>query len=273
MTDPDKPIFAHRGFSSRQPEMTIAAYRAAIDWAAANGRPLGLECDVHFSADDELICLHDLRVDRTSDARGMAFHRTVEELQQIDFGSWFVPDPDPDQRRLATLRELLIMVRDARADGHDISLAIETKHPNPRGLAVEQRVATMLAEFGWDRAGSPVRIISFSVEAVHAAGDLLPELERTLLIEQHFGPWADGHLPDGVQAVGPDLLLIKKDPDFVARAHAHGNQVHVWTVNSLEDIRLCMFLGVDGFTTDYPERVAEALDIFTLTPPPRHPAD
>jgi glycerophosphoryl diester phosphodiesterase len=44
-------------------------------------------------------------------------------------------------------------------------------------------------------------------------------------------------------------------------------------VNSLEDIRLCMFLGVDGFTTDYPERVAEALDIFTLTPPPRHPAD
>ena len=59
-------IVAHRGFSGRQPEMTRAAYRAAIDWSAKTGIELGLECDVHFSADDQLICLHDLSVKRTS---------------------------------------------------------------------------------------------------------------------------------------------------------------------------------------------------------------
>ena len=50
-------LIAHRGFSSRHPEMTKAAYQAAIEWAYETEIPLGLECDVHFSADDELIFL------------------------------------------------------------------------------------------------------------------------------------------------------------------------------------------------------------------------
>ncbi|HET9873545.1 MAG TPA: glycerophosphodiester phosphodiesterase family protein [Propionibacteriaceae bacterium] len=264
------PIYAHRGFSSRQPEMTVAAYRAAIDWAVAERWPLVLECDVHFSADDQLICLHDLRVDRTSDGTGMAFDLTVDQLRQLDFGSWKVPNPRREQRMLTTLGELMAMVAQARENGAPVELAIETKHPNPRGLAVEERVATMLTEYGWQHSPSPVRVISFSVDGIEAAGRLLPELERTLLIEHDLGPWVDGHLPDGVNAVGPDLALVKKDPDFVARAHAHGNEVHVWTVNEPADIKLCLFLGVDGFTTDYPERVAEILEIFALSPPTQH---
>jgi hypothetical protein len=43
---------------------------------------------------------------------------------------------------------------------------IETKHPNDRGREVEERVAAMLAEFGWNQPSAPVRLISFSVKAV-----------------------------------------------------------------------------------------------------------
>ena len=150
-------LVAHRGFSSRHPEATRAAYQAAIDWAHETEIPLGLECDVHFSADDELICLHDLTLDRTSTSTGPAYERTVAELKLLDFGSWTVPDPRPEQRELITLRELMIMVRDARQDRIPVSIVIETKHPNERGRAVEERVAAMLAEFGWDQPGSPVR--------------------------------------------------------------------------------------------------------------------
>ena len=50
----------------------------------------------------------------------------------------------------------------ARIGAVRVGLVIETKHPNPRGLEVERRVAAMLAEFGWDRPGSGVRLISFS---------------------------------------------------------------------------------------------------------------
>ena len=100
-------LIAHRGFSSRHPEMTRAAYQAAIDWAYETEIPLGLECDVHFSADDELICLHDLTLDRTSTSSGPASERTVAELKQVDFGSRTVPDPAPEERELVTLRELM----------------------------------------------------------------------------------------------------------------------------------------------------------------------
>jgi glycerophosphoryl diester phosphodiesterase len=78
----DAPVLiAHRGFSSRHPEMTRAAYQAAIEWSYQTEIPLGLECDVHFSADDELVCLHDLTLDRTSTSSGPAYERSVSELK------------------------------------------------------------------------------------------------------------------------------------------------------------------------------------------------
>ena len=252
-------LIAHRGFSSRHPEMTKAAYQAAIDWSYETGIALGLECDVHFSADDELVCLHDLTLDRTSTSTGRAYERTVAELKELDFGSRSVTDPEPEQREILTLRELMIMVRNARQDHVPVSMVIETKHPNDRGREVEERVAAMLAEFGWNQPGAPVRLLSFSVRAVKRFGWLLPGLERTLLIEDDLGRWRDGRLPGGVRVVGPDLALIKEDPDFVNRSLQRAHQVHVWTVNHPDDIRFCRDLGVTGFTTDYPDRVAAIL--------------
>ncbi|WP_375430891.1 glycerophosphodiester phosphodiesterase [uncultured Friedmanniella sp.] len=252
-------IFAHRGLSSRFPEMTRAAYQAAIEWAAATGSELGLECDVHFAADDQLVCLHDLTLHRTAAIPSRAIDLTVAQLKQIDFGSWLQVDPAEDQRELITLAELLSMTMAARANGVAVSLVIETKHPNPRSLDIEDRLAEMLTEIGWDAAGSPVRVISFSLAALERLGQLLPALPRSLLVEFDLEPWRDGRLPEGVHVVGPELELLRADPGFVARARAQGNEVHVWTVNHPDDIRFCQDLGVTGLTTDYPDLVTEVL--------------
>jgi glycerophosphoryl diester phosphodiesterase len=239
--------------------MTRAAYQAAIEWSYETGIALGLECDVHFSADDELVCLHDLTLDRTSTSSGRAYEHTVAELKLLDFGSRSILDPEPAQRELVTLRELMIMIRDAREDHVPVSAVIETKHPNDRGREVEERVAAMLTEFGWNEQGAPARLRSFSVKAIKRFGWLLPGLERTLLIADDLGKWRDGKLPDGLRVAGPNLMLIKEDPDFVSRSIQKGHQVHVWTVNEPDDIRFCRDLGVAGYTTDYPDRVAAIL--------------
>nr|WP_275588454.1 glycerophosphodiester phosphodiesterase family protein [Microlunatus panaciterrae] len=252
-------IYAHRGFSGRHPEMTPAAYREAIEWARTEGVELGLECDTQFCADDSLILLHDATIDRTSNASGQVFERTLADLRQVDFGSWRIPDPRPDQRTIMTLTELFDLVQQARIEGAPVTLAVETKHPNPRGLEIEDRLAKILAECGWDTAGSPVRVISFSEPAIRRAGELLPELERTFLIEYGNTEWVSGELPDGVTVLGPGLDLVKEDPDLVKRIHDHGNEIHVWTTNELADIEFCLELGVDGFTTDYPDRVLQVL--------------
>lgn len=239
--------------------MTRAAYRAAIEWAAATGSELGLECDVHFAADDQLVCHHDLTLHRTAAIPSRVIDLTVAQLKQIDFGSWLQVDPAADQCELVTLAELLAMVQAARADGVAVTLVVETKHPNPRSLDIEDRLAEMLVERGWDGPDSPVRLISFSLAALDRLGELLPSLARSLLVQTDLEPWRDGHLPEGLRVVGPDLELLRDDPGFVARAHAHGNEVHVWTVNHPDDIRFCRALGVSCLTTDYPDVVTEVL--------------
>lgn len=233
--------------------MTRAAYRAAIEWAAATGRAIELECDVHFSADDQLVCLHDLTLHRTAAIPWRVIDLTVAQLKQVDFGSWLQLDPAEDQRELVTLAELLAMTLAARAEGLAVSLVVETKHPNPRALDIEDRVAEMLTEIGWDGPGAPVRLISFSLAALERLGVLLPHLSRGLLLHRDLGGFRDGSLPEGITLVGADVQLLHEDPGFVARARAKGNEVHVWTVNHPDDIRFCCDLGVDGLTTDYPD--------------------
>ena len=117
----------------------------------------------------------------------------------------------------------------------------------------------MLAPYGWTAPGSPVRIISFFLPGLERAAEVLPHLPRTLLIEKDLGEWRDGHLPEGIGAVGPDYLLLRDDPDFIARALDRGNEVHVWTVNRARDISWCLTRGVTGITTDDPAVAAAAV--------------
>ncbi|GAB3950159.1 hypothetical protein GCM10027614_50160 [Micromonospora vulcania] len=76
-------VFAHRGASYDLPEHTLAAYLRALDEGAD-----GLECDVRLTRDGHLVCVHDRRLDRTSNGRGLVSARTLAELEALDFGSW-----------------------------------------------------------------------------------------------------------------------------------------------------------------------------------------
>jgi glycerophosphoryl diester phosphodiesterase len=50
------------------------------------------------------------------------------------------------------------------------------------------------------------------------------------------------------------------DERFVAAAHARGLQVHVWTVDTPEEVTALLDLGVDGIMTDRPAMLREVLE-------------
>src|SRR5258705_1915248 len=186
-------VFANRGSSQRQAEHTLDAYLLAIEEGAD-----GLECDVRLTRDGHLVCLHDSRIDRTSDGRGRVSLRTLAELDRFDFSSWRADLPDsPDdliverqlvddqwRGRVLTLDRLLGVATDA---GRSMRLLIETKHPTRYGSAVELALLKILRRYGLERHDPDrplqVSVMSFSATAIRRVHQQAPAVPTVMLID------------------------------------------------------------------------------------------
>ena len=56
-----------------------------------------------------------------------------------------------------------------------------------------------------------------------------------------------------------NLEIVSAHPEYVDRAHKHGHQVHVWTVNAANDLRHCRDIGVDVVISDRPDVAVRVL--------------
>jgi glycerophosphoryl diester phosphodiesterase len=250
-------IIAHRGSSEYLPEQTLKAYVRAI----AEGAD-ALECDVRLTADSHLVCVHDRRVDRTSNGRGPVSTLELATLQGLDFGSWKLdhssdlemPDVDRERDMLLTLRHLIDTVLSC---GREVGLAIETKHPTRYAGQVERELARVLEEFGLDGAYVPGRphvcVMSTSQAAIARMRQLCPEVPLVYLARDSMPlRFRDGGLPRGSRIAGLDKAIIRRWPKTVKRQHDRGHQVYVWTVDEEADIDRCLDLGVDGIISNRP---------------------
>jgi glycerophosphoryl diester phosphodiesterase len=268
-------VVAHRGASAAEPEHTLAAYRRALEGGAD-----ALECDVRLTADAHLVCVHDRRVDRTSNGTGLVSTLELTQLEGLDWGAWRalsarlttadldLEDLDPeepdvvepgDRSQLLTLRRLLGLV----ADSPGVELVIETKHPNRYGGLVERRLVETLDDFGWahPRQGrtTPVRVMSFSLLALRRMRQLAPRLPLVFLADRMLPVLRDGLLPRGVNTAGIAVELLRTHPELPHRLLQRGNAVHVWTVDEPEDVVRCLDAGVEAIITNRPQQVLRQL--------------
>jgi glycerophosphoryl diester phosphodiesterase len=248
-------VVAHRGSSLDNPEHTLGAYVAALDSGAD-----GLECDVRLTADGHLVCVHDRRVDRTTNGTGAVSTMELTQLDELDFASWKnpwqelddeAPEIDEETRRVLTMRRLVDVVRDY---DRPVDLAIETKHPTRYAGLVERRLVELLEDVGWTGADSPARVMSFSPVALTRVKRLAPDLEVVLLIDRQLS-WqmATSALGSGWIA-GPGIDLLRENPRLGNRLRRRHRRVHVWTVNDTADLDLCLAAGVEAVITDNPRR-------------------
>lgn len=263
-------VVAHRGASEVVPEHTLAAYVQAIDDGAD-----GLEADVRLTADGHLVCVHDRRVDRTSNGAGVLSTLELADLESLDFASWQqrhdsteLPDQvTADSSRVLTLDRLLELVVDAP---RPVQLLVETKHPTRYAGLVERTVVDSLRRFGLTAgpshqgvARSSVTVMSFSEMALRRVRRLAPDLPLVLLMERVPVPWRTGALPKGVTIAGPSIEIIRKHPRYVRRVQDAGRGVFVWTVDEPVDVALLCALGVDAIITNRPRAVRREVDRLT----------
>jgi glycerophosphoryl diester phosphodiesterase len=256
-------VIAHRGASAEAPEHTLAAYRRAIEAGAD-----GLECDVRMTRDGVLVCVHDRRVDRTSDGHGAVAGLELADLAELDFSvrrrrvlartaGWQLDGLAPEDTGVLTLERLLSLVMEA---DRPVELAIETKYPTRYAGRLEEELAALLGRLGVLAAGGPpVRVMSFASVSLRRFAALAPQVPTAMLLRRLPVRLRDGRLPEPAQIAGPYVGLVRRNPWFVERAHAAGHEVHVWTVDRDEDVDLVASLGVDAVITNRPQQVLARL--------------
>lgn len=72
-------IFAHRGFKGIYPENTMIAFEHALHSGAD-----GIELDVQLTKDGRLAVIHDEKLNRTTNMKGLVKDHTYEELKAGD---------------------------------------------------------------------------------------------------------------------------------------------------------------------------------------------
>lgn len=180
-------------------------------------------------------------------------NQTLSELQEHNYGSWWESE-SPGDDDILTLDDLIDM---AMRVGRRVDLAIETKHPTRYGGYTEQVLVQTLQRHGLaDAEDHRVRVMSFAAIALRRMRDLAPQIPTVYLMDKVPVWQRVGQLPFGSRIAGPSIDVLRSEPAALRRWETLGYGVHVWTVDTFDDVVLCMRSGVRAMITNQP---AEAL--------------
>ena len=244
-------VIAHRGASKHAPEHTLSAYQlAAVDQAD------GFECDLRLSKDLVPVCFHDGAMTRTSNGFGRLGNKTITELEELDFGSWFGPNPKSDENwtRLLTAEKLFEFVSNLKSS----IMLVETKHFSESGSKLEAKAIEALNKYhliNSDPNTPRAALMSFSIPALIRARRLSKNLYTVLLIGQKIPGIKQISKLAQVNAWGIGLEVIRNNPEVVEEARSNGYQVFVWTVDEKADLDLCLRYKVDVIISNDPGQI------------------
>jgi glycerophosphoryl diester phosphodiesterase len=247
-------IGAHRGDSGFAPENTLAAFRRAVRMGVAF-----VEIDYHMSADGEMVVIHDAILDRTTDAAvrpGFGPGLRVRDLewkriQQLDAATWPAGRwPQFGSERIPSLREALeeIVIRGG------CECMIERKPGDAKAGQLCELIRAM---------GVESKVIVTSDAAEPDAWDFLDEclsLVEGLRVAYQIAndcPRDVRHARRGQYLDYEHSLLSGEMVEQLQREV--GLHVFAWTANEREDFQRLIRMGVEGITTDYPERALREL--------------
>ena len=213
-------IYAHRGSSVEHPELTMAAYKAAIDDGAD-----GFECDVRLTKDNQLVLWHDADMNRVAGNSARIADSNFNKIKH-------------HYPQAIILEELLVLARDNKKE-----LAIETKHPVPTGSAVEKKVMELLAQ---EKPVADIHIMSFSWLALENIRKIDPTQSTVALFEDRFSGLMRRFT--SAKTIAPSIRHLRDNPHL----GRDKRNLFVWTVDDADDMRFCAGNGVDVLITNTP---------------------
>jgi len=235
---PTRPlVVAHRGLLQQAPENTLSNFRACLELR------IGFEFDVERTQDGHLICIHDDTVDRTTNGTGKVADLTLEEIRQLDAGSWF--DARFAGEKVPTVEEVLNLIADHRQ--HEVLIAVDLK-----AVAVEKEVVRLAEQH---KVLHRLLFIGTTISELEVREQIkrASTKAQTAVVANN----AD-EFPKALAATNSDWVYFRYLPpkeqieavrgagkrSFIAGTTVSGNVPENW--------RQAADVGIDGILTDYP---------------------
>jgi len=231
-------IAAHRGGVFLWPENSARAFRETARLAVEQA-----ECDVHMTADGEVVVMHDATLDRMADATGPVAERTAAQLAQLRVRGTAGEAPPTLADYLAILGPSAVAPRiEIKGDG------ARRPYPGIVGRTLARLDAARQRERAW--------IIGFNAGTMaeaQAAGGLAGVawlVEVPTLTDIGLDGVISVARANGFPEVGMHESVL--DAALVARLRSAGIGIGTWGANHEPSIRRMLDLGVDIFATDDP---------------------
>lgn len=235
-------IIAHRGANKVAPQNTMPAFTIAKEMGVD-----GFENDVHYTSDGHIVICHNHSIDETSNGSGLILEKTLRELREYDFGSYF--SSEYAGTKIPTLDEFF-----AVAKGLCV-INVEIKRPLNGNYDIVGGVIQMAKDMG---VFDGLIISSFDEQVLIKAKEIDESCKTGFLYDMQ-SPHIDEIAEDpvayaknlGAQAIHPVFLMVSEE--LIASAHENGMAVNAWTVNTPEAIQVLTLWGCDGLITDVPD--------------------
>jgi glycerophosphoryl diester phosphodiesterase len=233
-------VMGHRGAAGHAPENTLAGIRKA---AALGAR--WVEFDVKLTRDAVPVLLHDPKVNRTTNARGVLSRLDLAQTRGFDAGRWFAPEFAGE--RIPTLAEAITLVQSL-----GLGANIEIKATRGRHGETAAKSIPIIAE-AWSGNLENVLVSSFSADSLAVARDLAPRVRRGLLMRRRLPGWRDrAQRLDCFSVHCKESMLTRR---LTADMCSHAFHLFCFTVNDPARARELYDWGVESIITDYPDRI------------------
>ncbi len=212
----------HRGARAYEPENTLRSFKKAVE-SGVNA----VELDVRQTKDGEIVVIHDAKVDRTTDGKGVVGELTLEEIRH------FSADKG---EKIPTLEEAFDFL------DKKVKILVELKE-----TGLEEKVLNLVRD---KRLEKNVIVVSFLEDALAKVRELDDEIETGLIYVRHKNP-----IKAALELKAKYLLSLYRFTHSanVRKAHEKGLKVIVWTINKQEEVPDYVKKGVDGIASDRPD--------------------
>ena len=230
-------VIACRGDRECFPENTMPAFEGAISKGAD-----GIEFDVHYTKDRELVVHHFLNLGYTDNGKGIVCEQTLSTLESLDSGSWF------DKQFFGITKPTLSEVLESYKGRTRFEIDLKDS-----GLEFLNRVIQeverldLVDDIELTTAHYPLLVHAKKINPRIRTGTFFyepPDWMPLRIAQKQILDWVELLR---INVVHLNIVLIT--PDFVDRLHQGRFFVYGSNLDSREQIQKGIELGVDSFST------------------------